>query len=67
MMWSTRLTTQAHITALEKKHAELEEELKRAIAHASSDDRTITDIKRRKLQVKDELTRIKRDEKPAKL
>jgi hypothetical protein len=29
------------------------------MAHSSSDDRTIADIKRRKLQVKDELARLK--------
>lgn len=53
------MTAQAHIDALEKKHEQLEEDLRAALAHSSSDDRTIGDIKRRKLQIKDELTRLK--------
>jgi hypothetical protein len=54
-----QLSAQGHIVSLEKKHQDLEDELRAAMAHSSSDDRTIADIKRRKLQVKDELARLK--------
>ncbi len=53
------MSAQGHIAALEKKHQDLEDELSAALAHSSSDDQTIADIKRRKLQIKDQLTRLK--------
>jgi len=53
------LPAQGHIVALEKKHQHLEDELRAALARSSTDDQIIADIKRRKLQVKDELTRLK--------
>jgi len=53
------LTAQAYIAALEQKHQQLENELQSALTHSSADDRTITDLKRRKLQIKDELTRLR--------
>lgn len=53
------MSAQEHIVALEKKHQDLEDELRAALAHSSSDDQAIADIKRRKLQIKDELARLK--------
>jgi hypothetical protein len=37
----------------------LESELADALAHPSVDDMTIAELKRRKLQVKDEITRLR--------
>ena len=53
------MTIEAHLATLEKKHFALEEELHTAMTHPSSDDRTIADIKRRKLRIKDEIERIR--------
>lgn len=53
------MTIQAHLESLEKKHGALEEELRSALTSPSSNDRHISDLKRRKLRIKDEMQRIK--------
>ena len=52
------LTNQSHIASLQKKHDQLEDQLRTVLNQPSSDDRTIADLKRRKLRIKDELTRL---------
>lgn len=49
------MTVQSHIQALEKKHANLENQLSEANASPSTDDATISAIKRRKLVIKDQI------------
>ena len=53
------MTIQAHLAELERKHRALDEELAEAIAHPSTDDFKIAELKRRKLLVKDEIQRIR--------
>ncbi len=53
------MTIEAHLATLEKKHFALEEELHEAMNQPSSEDRTIADIKRRKLRIKDEIERLR--------
>jgi hypothetical protein len=53
------MSIQAHLAELERKHQAMETELSDALAHPSVDDITIADLKRRKLQVKDEIVRLK--------
>ena len=53
------MSIEAHLAELERKHHALESELADALAHPSVDDMTIADLKRRKLQVKDEIARLK--------
>ena len=55
------MSIQAHLAELERKHEALENELSDAMAHPSVDDITIAELKRRKLQVKDEIARLKHD------
>ena len=55
------MSIQAHLAELERKHEALENELSEANAHPSVDDITLADLKRRKLQVKDEIARLKQD------
>jgi hypothetical protein len=55
------MSIQSHLAELERKHQALENELNDAMAHPSIDDLTIADLKRRKLHVKDEITRLKHD------
>ncbi|WP_313611974.1 DUF465 domain-containing protein [Agrobacterium sp.] len=55
------MTIQAHIASLEKKHGALEDELESILASPSSNDQEIADIKRRKLRLKDELQKLKKD------
>ncbi|WP_419908725.1 YdcH family protein [Hoeflea sp.] len=53
------MAIQARLETLEKKHGALEEELHSALSHPSSDDTKISEIKRRKLRVKDEIERLR--------
>ena len=55
------MSMQSHLEELERKHQALETELADALAHPSVDDMTIAELKRRKLQVKDEIARLKQD------
>ena len=48
----------AHLVELEKRHQALEDELSEAMLHPSADGLKIAELKRRKLQVKDEIARL---------
>ncbi len=52
------MTIQAHLAELERRHRALENELAEAMVHPSTDDLKIAELKRRKLLVKDEITRL---------
>ncbi|MET0670270.1 MAG: DUF465 domain-containing protein [Xanthobacteraceae bacterium] len=56
------MTIQAHLTELERRHQRLEDEIAEAMAHPSTDDLKIAELKRQKLQVKDEITRLRTSE-----
>lgn len=47
------------IAELEARHRALEAEISEALTHPSSDDIKIAELKRRKLQVKDEIARLR--------
>ena len=53
------MTIQAHLVELERKHELLEDELREALVHLSTDDLRIVELKRRKLMIKDEIERLK--------
>ncbi len=55
------MSIQEHLVELKARHRELEDEIADALAHPSSDDTKIAELKRRKLQVKDEITRLRHD------
>ena len=55
------MSIQAHLAELERRHQALETELNEAIAHPSTDALKIAELKRRKLQVKDEITRLRQE------
>ena len=55
------MAIQAHLAELERRHQALEEEINEALAHPSADDLKVTELKRRKLQLKDEITRLRQD------
>ncbi len=50
------------LVELEAKHQALEAEIDEALSHPSTDDTRIAELKRRKLQVKDEIARLKQSE-----
>lgn len=50
---------QNHVTELERKHRALEREIQDALNSPSLDDTRLAELKRKKLQLKDEITRLK--------
>ncbi len=53
------MPVQNHLTELERKHQALEREIQDALAHPGTDDMRLAELKRRKLQLKDEITKLK--------
>ncbi len=52
------MTTEGHIAALERRHQQLDREIESEKAHLSQNDLLITSLKRKKLEIKDELVRL---------
>lgn len=50
---------QSHVAELERKHQAIEREIQDALAHPATDDLKIAALKRRKLQLKDEISRLR--------
>jgi len=53
------MTISAHLDALQKKHETLESQINSALASPSSSDLDISDMKRKKLQLKDEIEKLR--------
>ena len=49
------MTTEGHIAALERRHKDLERKIEDEMTHLAHDDLMIAALKRKKLEVKDEL------------
>ncbi len=56
------MTIQTHLAELEQRHRALEDEIADAMTHPSADRLKIVELKRRKLQVKDEIARLRHGE-----
>jgi hypothetical protein len=54
------MTTEGHIAALERRHRELDRQIEQEQQSISHDDLLISALKRKKLEVKDELTKMQR-------
>ena len=52
------MSISTHLANLEQRHRALENEISEALNHPSSDGLLIAELKRRKLQVKDEIARL---------
>jgi len=52
------MTIQAHVAELERRHHAIEKEIVEALKHNSIDDLKIVELKRQKLQLKDEIKRL---------
>jgi hypothetical protein len=55
------MSLETHLAELQRQHRALEAEIAEARAHPSVDDLEIKELKRRKLQVKDEIARLQVD------
>ncbi|WP_160300085.1 YdcH family protein [Devosia limi] len=51
------MTTEGHIAALERRHQELDRQIQSALQSTRYDDLTVSALKRKKLEIKDELVR----------
>ena len=56
------MTTESHMAALERRHRELDRQIEDEMAHISYDDQMIAALKRKKLEIKDELQRLRTSE-----
>jgi hypothetical protein len=52
------MATSTHLSELEQRHRMLEDEISDALQHPSTDDCKLVELKRRKLQVKDQIARL---------
>jgi hypothetical protein len=55
------MSISTHLAELEQCHRALEDQINEALTHPSSDGLLIAELKRRKLQVKDEIARLRQD------
>lgn len=60
------MTQSSHLAHLERKHRALDDELRSELAHANKNDVRIASIKRQKLVLKDEITRLRTGKPPEK-
>jgi hypothetical protein len=51
------MTTEGHIAALERRHQELDRQIQSELQNTRYDDLMVTALKRKKLEVKDELSK----------
>ena len=52
------MTTEGHIAALERRHKELDRLIEDEMTHLSHDDLEVVALKRKKLEIKDELQKL---------
>jgi hypothetical protein len=55
------MSIESHLAELERRHAALEAELREAMSHPATDALEVSELKRRKLVLKDEISRMKAD------
>ncbi len=59
------MSISTHLAELEQRHQALEDEISEALTHPSTDGLLLAELKRRKLQVKDEIARLQQDPVPS--
>ena len=52
------MTTEGHIAALERRHKELDRQIEDEMTHLVHDDMMVAALKRKKLEIKDELQKL---------
>ncbi|ODT69204.1 MAG: DUF465 domain-containing protein [Pelagibacterium sp. SCN 63-23] len=52
------MTTAGHIAALERRHQDLDRQIQVEMQNRQVDDLTVSALKRKKLEVKDELSKL---------
>ena len=52
------MALESHLAKLQQKHGEIEQKLDKMAQHPSVDDLEIAELQRRKLQLKDEISKL---------
>lgn len=52
------MSLEGHLVELQRRHEEIERQIKTSLSRPSTNSEEIAELKRRKLQLKDEITRI---------
>ena len=55
------MTSQTYITSLERRHQDLERKIEQEMRHPSRDALLIAALKRKKLELKDQMARVNRE------
>ena len=55
------MSLHGHIVELQRRHEALQREIEEEQNHPSSDDSKVTELKRKKLQLKDEMKRLEQE------
>lgn len=55
------MTSPSHLSALERRHEQLDQQIGQELRHASSDQLKIQELKRKKLELKDQIFRLQRE------
>lgn len=53
------MALQSHLAELERRHEALEKEIEQELVHPGADDLKLASLKRKKLQLKDQIERIR--------
>ena len=56
------MALESHLAELERRHEALEREIEEALTHPGFDDLEVNTLKRRKLQIKDEIAKLRHEE-----
>ena len=56
------MSVESHLAELERRHEALKREIQEAQTHPGTDELEVAALKRRKLQIKDEIARLKHDQ-----
>lgn len=58
------MSVESHLAELERRHEALKQEIQEAQAHPGFDEMEMATLKRRKLQIKDEIAKLRHEELP---
>lgn len=53
------MSLQSHLQELERRHADIDRQIEKAMSHPSTDNLEIAKLKRTKLHLKDEMNRLR--------
>lgn len=58
------MSRQTHLAALEQRHEALDKEIEKELLHPARDELKLSELKRKKLQLKDEIAKLQSEQAP---